>query len=139
MATNADRRLQRLKSDPAYSGKLKRLTKTQQRSIEQLVRENKGREARARVNELDEARRAQVRTRSKQRRVRTKRQLVTARLLDLHGSKARAATIRRGVSAMTDEQMNKVLKLSEADLNGYVMDEVRIPPPPGTINPFWYR
>lgn len=139
MATNADRRLSRLKSDPNYSAKLSKLTKAQQRSVETLVRENKGREARSRINELDEARRVKVRTRSKARRVRTKRELVTDKLLHLHGSKANVKTIRRGVSAMSDEEMNRILKLNESELNGYVMDKVRIPPPPGKINPFWYR
>ena len=64
------RRLRAILSDEEYGPKLVRLSKSDQRTILDLISENKGREARKRILELDERRRETVRIGSRIRRAR---------------------------------------------------------------------
>jgi hypothetical protein len=68
MDRNARKRLSRLTSSDAYGPKYRKLTKGDQRQVDELVRRNAGREARGLLNDLDSARRAKVRHRSLVRR-----------------------------------------------------------------------
>lgn len=56
--TNASRRLNRILRDEDYGPKLVRLSRADQRTILELISENRGRQARAEILRLDEARRA---------------------------------------------------------------------------------
>jgi hypothetical protein len=65
---NYRRRLQALTGSPSYGPKYRKLTKTDQRQVDQLIRDNNGRAARVQLNLLDESRREAVRKRSARRR-----------------------------------------------------------------------
>lgn len=68
MDRNARKRLARLTSNNTYGPKYRKLTKGDQRQVDELVRRNAGREARGLVNDLDSSRRGKVRHRAVIRR-----------------------------------------------------------------------
>lgn len=68
MDRNARKRLTRLTSNNTFGPKYRKLTKGDQQQVDELIRRNAGREARGLVNDLDNSRRAGVRSRSRLRR-----------------------------------------------------------------------
>ena len=66
------RRWARLVADRKRAGQLDKLSKAQQAEVRKLIDENKGKEARERLAELDSERRTRERVRSKLRRVMAK-------------------------------------------------------------------
>jgi hypothetical protein len=138
VASAASRRLRRILNDEDYGPKLVRLSTNDQRVVLDLISENRGREARSAIEELDQRRREEEEERAKNRQF----QKVLQVLFALHGprTQGQVGRISRNASEMTAAQMRRILGLTGQKLRNYVNDHARQPAPAGkTINPFWYR
>lgn len=143
MPSPYERRLTRLRSDEKYGQKLARLPKGEQARIIDLVRDNRGREARTTLLKLDEERRERVRIasavrRRKEREVRTFKRIVASKGIDKTDT-VKMKRVRANVAKMSDEDMTKTARMSDAHFDAYVSERARIPAPPGQINTFWYH
>lgn len=136
--TSALRRLRRILTDEDYGPKLVRLSRADQRTVLDLIDENRGREARSAIDRLDAVRVEQEEAHRRQ----TLHQKVVAALYALHGpsTEGQANRIWRNAQEFTAAQMRRVLSLTGQKLRNYVLPRAAQPAPAGnTINPFWYR
>jgi hypothetical protein len=143
MPTPYERRVARLRNDEKFGPKLARLSKGEQNRVLGLVRDNRGREARTTLTELDTARRERVRVASATRR-RTEREKRTfSRIVRTKGIPkgdiVKLKKVRTRVALMSNDDMTRMTRMDDAHFDAFVSEQARIPVPPGQINPFWYH
>lgn len=137
--STAQRRLERILNDEEYGPKLARLRGESERRVLNLIDENKGREARKLILELDEERR----TKQRESSLSTLRKKAIERLTDMWRGQKRKSTIITGVDNMTRDELNFALTADYMSL----VNRARQPPdripkgvPDGVdINVFWYH
>lgn len=143
--TPFDRRISRLLKDKRYGGPLAKLPKRDQKRVFDLVRDNRGKEARKTILELDETRRQRVRIASASRRRKERERRTVERIWRIKGVSAQESARRRAiqdrVKDMPDSDMSKMSRMKDVELDAFISKRARQQTAPGQtnwLNPFWY-
>ena len=133
---NARRRLHTLLADEDYGPKLARLRGEDERRVLRLIDENRGREARAAIDEADARRRARVRAQRRETLVRAA--VANERVQHQAHYNIIESAVRAHLRDATDAELRFIANATRQQL----IDRAREPPRVlGTreYNPFWYH
>lgn len=133
---NARRRLQTLLADEDYGPKLARLRGEDERRVLRLVEQNRGKEARAAIDEADARRRARVRAQRRETLVRAA--VNNERVQHRDHYEINESAVRAHLADASDAELRFIARASRQQL----VDRAREPPrvlPDREYNPFWYH
>ncbi len=136
---NYQRRLKRILDDPDYGAKLARLRGADEQRVLQLIYDNRGRDARAAIDEADERRREVARASARRR---LEKRAVDNQMIRHRegGTNPYRPGLEDGARLMTDAELKFAAGASRDEL----VQRARQPPkyltPRGEDwNPFWYH
>lgn len=141
MATNEEKRLRRILLDEDYGPKLVRLNPRDQREILDLISENRGKDARRRITELDEQRRSAMRRPAKgaRRTLAAKRRDAIENINRRLEGLANQSRVIIGVSHMRDDELDFAIQANAEQLRNAARQAPTVSTREGDINPFWYH